>query len=102
MRMNKHTGSADGYKYFSLDDHKNYFYTNDFSISVVLLLKGFELVTVTKEDERFGKFVFIFRQSTEINNLIKDYWLHRVSIDPLAYENFRKNLKSQMFALHKK
>ncbi len=102
MNMREHTGDIDGYRYIPLDDYKNYFYTSDFSISVVLLLKGFELITVVREGEGFGKFVFVFHQSKEINNLVKDYWLHRISIDPLSYENFRKNLKSQMFALHKK
>ena len=97
--MNKHIAHNEGYKYVPLDDYKNYFYSNDFPISVTLLSKGFDLVTIDKEDEGRGKFIFVFKLTTSLGTVVDEYWLHRISVDPLDYENHRKNLKSRMFAL---
>jgi len=83
-----------------LNDHKNYFYTNDFPLSVALICKSYELATIDKEGS--GKYVFVFRLTRGIGAVIDGYWLHRVSVDPLEYENHRKNLKSRMFSLFKK
>lgn len=83
-----------------LNDHKNYFYTNDFALSVTLICKSYELATIDKEGS--GKYVFVFRLTRGIGSVIDGYWLHKVSVDPLEYENHRKNLKSRMFSLFKK
>jgi hypothetical protein len=94
--MNKYKG----YEYIPLDDYKNYYYTNDFPLSVTLLCKGYELATI--DQEGYGKYVLVFRLDKDINDVINNYWLHKVLVDPLEYENHRKNLKSRMFALFKK
>ena len=83
-----------------LDDHEHYFYTNDFPLSVTLICKSYELATIDQEYN--GKYIFIFRLSRGIGSVIDGYWQHRVSVDPLEYENHRKNLKSRMFSLFKK
>lgn len=97
MNMKKHIGHLDGYAYLPLDD---YFKTNDFPLVVTLVCKGFSLATLDRDDTS-KKYEFFFDMSNSLKEVVDDYWLHRVSVDPLEYENHRKNLKSRMFSLIK-
>ena len=102
MTMNKHIGHKDGYEYIPFDDASNYFSSQDFSLAVTLICKGFELATLDHLYQgNSKKYVFLFEISDGINDVIDNYWAHRVSVDPLEYENHRKNLKSRMFSLIK-
>lgn len=101
MPMNKHIAEDEGYKYTPLDDYKLYFYSSDFVIATVLSLKGYELLTITKNESR-SKYIFVFKISKSLNDTVKDFWHHRISVDPLEYENHRKNLKSRMFSIFSK
>jgi hypothetical protein len=80
MIMKKHTGHLDGYAYVPVDinDPSQYFNTNDFPLAVTLMCKGFELITLDRDDTS-KKYEFLFEQSGGITNVIDDYWVHRVS-----------------------
>ena len=99
MIMKKHTGHLDGYAYIAVDvnNPNEYFSSNDFPLAVTLMCKGFELITLDK-NETTKKYEFLFEQSSDMTSLIADYWVHRVSVDPLEYENYRKNLKARMYS----
>lgn len=82
-----------------LDDWDNYYYTNDFDLSVTLLCKGFNLVSI--DEERGGKKIFIFEMTKGIGAVIDGFWSNDVTVRPLEYANARKNLKSRLYAMTK-
>ena len=94
MIMKKHAGHLDGYAYLPLDD---YFKTNDFPLVVTLVCKGFSLATLDRDDTS-KKYKFFFDMSKGLKEVVDKYWLHMVSVEPLEYENTRKNLKARMYS----
>lgn len=99
MSMKKHQGHLEGWEYLPIDpsDPNQYFVTKDFPLAVTLICKRFEMATIDKKDGT-KSFEFIFEQQAGMGDVIENYWLHRVFVDPLEYENTRKNLKARMYS----
>lgn len=87
------------FQYIPLNDWNKYFYTFDFDLSVTLVCKKCELVTI--EPELNGKLVFVFKNCAEIKELVNGYWGNRITVNPLDFAHTRKNLKSRIFGLKK-
>lgn len=98
--MKKHIAHDEGYQYVPLDDWTNYFYTNDFDLSVTLLCKGYNLVTI--DAEQGGKKIFVFKNSTGIGDAIDGYWTNSIEVKPLEFANARKNLKSRLYGMRQR
>ena len=97
--MNKNITQEQDYQYIPLDDWSNYFYTSDFDLSVTLICKSYNLVTIDAEPS--GKFVFVFKNESGIKDVVDGYWSNRITVSPLDFANARKNLKSRMFGAKK-
>lgn len=94
MLMSKHErGHA------SLDDHKNYHYTNDVDIASMLVCKGYSLEDIFPLSKT--KFTFVFKNHPAIADAVDGFWNNRIEVRPLEFSNARKNLKSRIFALQR-
>ena len=99
MPMNKNITQEQDYQYIPLDDWSSYFYTSDFDLSVTLICKSYNLVTIDTEPN--GKFVFVFKNESGIKDVVDGYWSNRITVSPLDFANARKNLKSRIFGAKK-
>lgn len=97
--MNKNITKEQNYQYIPLDDWNNYFYTSDFDLSVTLICKSYNLVTIDAEPS--GKFVFVFKNESGIKDVVDGYWSNHITVSPLDFANARKNLKSRIFGVRK-
>lgn len=95
--MQKNTN--EDYQYIPLNDWKNYFYTTDFDLSVTLLCKGHNLTTIDSKPS--GKVMFIFKTSATLVKMVDKYWSNMITVNPLEFANYRKNLKSRIFGIRK-
>lgn len=83
----------------SLDDHKNYHYTNDIDIASMLVCKGYgleEIVPLSKT-----QVTFVFKNHPAIADAVDGFWSNRIEVRPLEFSNTRKNLKSRIFGMQK-
>lgn len=84
------------YQYVRISDTKKYYQTQDFLLSVTLLCNGFLLETI--EVNTKGKHLFIFRNDEQMAGFIERYFANKLLVNPVEYENARKNLKSRVYS----
>jgi len=93
----QHNANIQESLYIPLDDYVNFYYTNDVDLASALVCQHFELVSIDKINDR--KVTFIFKNQKGITEAIDDFWTNRMAVQPLAFANARKNLKSRIFAM---
>ncbi len=74
---------------------KGLFYTSDLALSSALLAEGHNLCDLDFSDTR--KTCFVFVEDQELRDAIKNYWDGRMRVDPRAYFNTLKDLKSRIY-----
>lgn len=78
-----------------MENQINNFSTSDIKIASYLLSKGVSLIGV--ERPQVKKVIFVFEKSTQIAQLIQDYFSDRAVVSPrLLFQSF-DNLKSIIF-----
>lgn len=86
-------------EYVSLDDHENYYYSNDIDVASTLICKDYVLTDIVPLNNL--KATFVFKNHPTITNVVSDFWFNRIEVDPLEFANTRKNLKSRIYAMQK-
>ena len=69
--------------------------TRDFYLSAFLVASGVQLNSFSKSD---GNTVFVFNDSSRLKELTESYFNLKALINPIAYGNALKNLKSIIHA----
>lgn len=72
------------------------FTTQDLNLSAVLIAKGYTLQDVIKT--KSGKSTFCFDGSSDIHQLIQDYWSNNLLVNPQAIFNALKLLKNRIYS----
>ena len=70
---------------------RNNYKTKDFQLSAYLLSKGCTLLTHSKENN-ITSFIFEYDRTTE--DLINDYYNLQAIVEPMAYANSQRQLRS--------
>lgn len=85
-------------QYISLDDHTNYYYSNDLGLVAYLTCdQRYELESLDKAI--INRVVFILRRNgRDIESDVNDYWNGDTSVDAQKYFNQLKSLKSQIYS----
>ena len=73
---------------------EEYYSTSDLATAACLSLFVL-LEDVDNSDSK--KTIFIFKKSDELNELLNKYWTGQLKVDPLAYFNELKKLKSIIY-----
>jgi len=68
--------------------------TNDLGLAAFLKVMGIELKIMVKINK---KTLFSFKDTPERKAIVDDYFTGRARVDPLAYRNTIKDLKSYTF-----
>lgn len=77
-----------------INQTEKYYSTSDLAIAACLSLFVL-LEDVDNSDVK--KTIFIFKQSNELKELLSKYWAGQLKVDPLAYFNELKRLKSIIY-----
>ena len=72
----------------------NYFETSELSLSSALLCLGYKLLIVEK---RNPKSLFMFERTEFIDQAIQGFWAGEVRVEPKAYFNAIKEVKSRLY-----
>jgi hypothetical protein len=83
-------------EYIPLEENHKYFSTHDLGCAAALIVCGFELLSLDKEDPK--KVKLIFRNKEGIHELITDFWNSNLRVDAQAYFNAIKRLKNQIYS----
>ena len=70
---------------------KQYYTTKDFQLSAFLLSQGCKLLTHSKEK---SVTTFIFKNDSETERFINDYFNLNATVEPMAYANSQRALRS--------
>jgi hypothetical protein len=77
-----------------INENKNYFSTSDLALSATLSLY-FPLESVDKTNPQKVEFFFI--QSSELDQVLEDFWRGELLVEPQTYFNKIKALKARIY-----
>jgi len=69
--------------------------TADFYLTAFLLSKGLQLISTRQVGPK--KILFILKDTPQRKEFISDFYSGKATINPLAYQNQLKNLKSLIY-----
>jgi hypothetical protein len=77
-----------------INQEKQYFQTSELSLVAIMKLHGHQI----EKMEKFGKKItFSFEPSDQLEKLVKDFWSHRLSVEPLAFFNSIREIKGLIY-----
>jgi hypothetical protein len=78
-----------------MNEDKNLYYCTDLSLASALVLK-FPIDKIDSANTK--KVVFIFIDSTQLQNNIENFWNNSMRVSPLEYFNSIRNLKTRIYS----
>ncbi len=75
-------------------DSLQYLETTELSLIALLRLQGYPIEKTSKQG---SKVIFHLPKDDNLENLIRDFWEHKLSVDPLSYFNSIKETKSYIY-----
>ena len=74
---------------------ENYFKTSDISLCSALCCYGYQIEEVDKQ--RQSKAAFLIRKDEKLEDLIQKYFTHQLTVEPLSFFNFLKEIKTRIY-----
>ena len=71
--------------------------TTDISLCATLCCLGYQIKEMEKEPT--GRATFSFESDEKLGKIIKQYFSHQLKVEPSAYFNFLKEIKTQIYNL---
>lgn len=81
------------HKYIYNDKHTE---VSDISLASCLQYLNFKIIAVNRDPKTHPKVSFVFEKSDELNNAIHRYWEGLLLIEPKAFWNIARELKSRV------
>jgi hypothetical protein len=76
-------------------EEKEFFKSSDLSLVATIQLYGYRIEAIDRSSER--KVTFIIKQNAELDNLIQSFWSRSLRVEPLAYFESLKLIKSRIY-----
>ena len=76
--------------------NEKYFKTYDLALAAALVAAGFFIDNIDKPS--YGKSSFIFLRSAALDEVVKDYWADKQQVNPKAYFDILKHLKTRIYS----
>lgn len=74
------------------------FRTPEFSLAVCLLHFGFPIEEFDRDPKTPPKLTFVFLRTEELEKVVESFWKKELRIEPTAFYNISRELKSRMRA----
>lgn len=78
-----------------MSKNETYYETQSLSLSATIACLGIPLNSVSKSPD--GKSIFIFQRSTELDRILEDFWKRSLSVEPNAFWESIRFLKSRIY-----
>lgn len=72
-----------------------YFSSSELSLCSTLIALGFTLEAIDKSNPR--RALFVFKRNAELDQAIDKFWKRKLHIEPLAYSEAQRYLKSRLY-----
>jgi hypothetical protein len=76
-------------------NEKYYLRTNELSLVATLQVLGYGIESIEKNAN--GKATFLIKKDSRTDDTIKLFWLRKLTVEPLAYFESMKNIKSRIY-----
>ena len=84
----------------NLDYEQKYFSTSELSLSAALICLNFSLDSLDKTNPQ--RTVFIFKRSSKgLDETVSNFWQRKLLIEPIAFFEAQRYLKSRIYELAK-
>jgi hypothetical protein len=77
------------------DDANFFFRTSDLALATALCVLGMAIEAMQQSDGQ--RMFFIFNKSDKLTDLVNRFWRNELLVDPLAYFNQLKVLKTRIY-----
>lgn len=84
------------FEYIPLGNSKEYMESADLGLATALVCRGYNLITLDKQDPR--KVSFVFKRKVGIEEDTDDYWSDRLEIKARNYFENLRNLKNRIYS----
>ena len=75
---------------------ENDFYkTSDIALCSTLCCYGYQIEAIDRQNP--SKVVFSVKRNEQLDDLIRLYFTHQLKVDPLAFFNFLKEIKTRIY-----
>jgi hypothetical protein len=81
------------YKYLYSDKYTE---VSDLALASAIQYLGFTVIALNRDPKDHPKVSFVFEKSDELNNAIHRYWEGLLLIEPKAFWNIARELKSRV------
>lgn len=71
------------------------FETSDIALASAIYCKGGRVEAIDKTSPT--RAVFLFERTSDLDALVQGFWSHSLSVEPLAYFNSLKELKTRLY-----
>lgn len=75
--------------------NNNYYQTSDISLATVISL-SYPLTEIQPQSN--NKSLFVFKRIKELEKLVEDYWSGNLKVEPKAYFNQLKTIKTRLYS----
>ena len=75
--------------------NNDYLKTNELSLVATLQVLGYGIEDIEKNSN--GKATFLIERDSQIDDIIKSFWLRRLAVEPLAFFESLKIIKSRIY-----
>lgn len=73
----------------------DYFKSSDISLCSSLCCYGYQIEAIDKQNP--SKAVFLIKRDERLDGLVQLYFTHQLSVEPSAYFNFLKEIKTRLY-----
>ena len=72
-----------------------YFKTSDLALGATLCYLGYAIEAIEKIS--YSKSLFLINKDDKLDGLIKDFWAHKLQVEPVAFFNSLKEIKNRLY-----
>ena len=74
---------------------ENYVQTSDLALATCLCYFGYSIDEIDKSNPR--KAQFVIKRDEKIDDYIKKFWRHELTVEPVAFINLIKEIKNRLY-----
>ncbi len=74
---------------------KDYFKSSDIALCSALCCYGYQIEAVDKQNP--AKVVFLIKRNNQLDDLIRQYFIHELTVEPLSFFNSLKEIKTRIY-----
>jgi hypothetical protein len=80
-----------------ISKEKDFVKTSDISLCAATNCYDYFIEKIERQGN--GKAIFLIKKDKKLDEIIRKYFAHELSVDPLNYFNFLKEIKTQIYNL---